>query len=57
MNILRKVTAASLRKNKTRTIVTIVGIILSAAMLTAVTTFISSLQQYMVCLLYTSRCV
>lgn len=38
MNILSKVTWQSMWKNKTRTIVTIVGIILSAAMFTAVTT-------------------
>ncbi|HHW31533.1 MAG TPA: ABC transporter permease [Clostridiaceae bacterium] len=47
MNILNKVTIKFLVKNKTRTIVTIIGIILSAAMFTAVTTFISSLQDYM----------
>ncbi len=46
MNILNKVTLKGLLKNKTRTIVTIIGIILSAAMITAVTTFISSLQNY-----------
>ncbi|NMB95349.1 MAG: FtsX-like permease family protein, partial [Clostridiaceae bacterium] len=47
MNIFRKVTLKSLAMNKTRTIVTIIGIILSAAMITAVTTLISSLQDYM----------
>lgn len=48
MKILNKVTLASLRKNKVRTIVTIIGIILSTAMFTAVTTSISSLKNYMV---------
>ena len=32
MNIFNKVTLQSLKKNKTRTVVTIIGIILSAAM-------------------------
>jgi len=48
MNVFSKVTLNSLRKNRTRTIVTIIGVILSAAMITAVTTFISSLQNYMI---------
>lgn len=48
MNIFHKVTLQSLRKNKTRTVVTIIGIILSAAMICAVTTFVSSLQNYAV---------
>ena len=47
MNILHKITLRSLLRNKTRTLVTIIGVILSAAMITAVTTFISSLQGYM----------
>lgn len=47
MSIFRKVTLEILKKNKTRTLVTIIGIILSAAMFTAVTTTISSLQNYM----------
>ena len=38
MNILGTVTRRYLVKNKTRTLVTIIGIILSAAMITAVTT-------------------
>ena len=46
MNVFNKVTLQSLKKNKTRTIVTIVGIILSAAMICAVTTFASSMQNY-----------
>lgn len=47
MKILNKVTLASLKKNKVRTVVTIIGIILSTAMFTAVTTSISSLKNYM----------
>ena len=47
MNIFRKVTLKTLLRNKTRTLVTIIGIILSASMITAVTTLISSLQRYM----------
>ncbi|HBR02076.1 MAG TPA: ABC transporter permease [Ruminiclostridium sp.] len=47
MNIFHKVTLKTLQKNRTRTLVTIIGIILSAAMFTAVTTFISSLQNFM----------
>ena len=43
MNVFHKVTLASLKENKTRTLVTIVGIILSAAMFSAVTTFAGSL--------------
>ena len=46
MNIFHKVTIQSLKQNKTRTTVTIIGIILSAAMICAVTTFISSIQNY-----------
>lgn len=47
MNIFGRVTRKTLLKNKTRTIVTIIGVILSAAMITAVTTSISSLLGYM----------
>ncbi len=47
MNVFNKVTIQSLRKNKTRTIVTIIGIMLSAAMICAVTTFASSVQNYL----------
>ena len=48
MNIFTKVTFKTLRQNKTRTAVTIVGIILATAMLTAVTAFVSSLQHFMI---------
>ena len=47
MNVFHKVTLESLKKNRTRTIVTIIGIILSAAMICAVTTFVSSIQNYL----------
>ncbi|MCM1192123.1 MAG: ABC transporter permease [Butyrivibrio sp.] len=47
MNIFYKVTLQSLKKNKTRTIVTIIGIMLSTAMICAVTTFVSSIQNYL----------
>ena len=46
MNVFNKVTLQSLKKNKTRTIVTIIGIILSTALICAVTTFTSSMQNY-----------
>ena len=48
MNIFNKVTLQSLKKNRTRTIVTIIGVILSAAMITGVTTFISSFQNLLI---------
>ena len=46
-----------LKKNRTRTIVTIIGIMLSAAMICASTTLVSSMQNFVLrcaCLLYTS---
>ncbi|WP_195984002.1 ABC transporter permease [Clostridium sp. D33t1_170424_F3] len=48
MNILHKVTLQSMKKNRTRTIVTIIGVILSAAMITAVATFGTSLLNFLV---------
>ena len=48
MNIFNKITLQSLKKSRTRTIVTVIGVILSAAMITAVATFIVSLQNYMI---------
>lgn len=45
-NIFNKITVQSLKKNKTRTAVTIIGIILSAAMISAVTTFAASIYDY-----------
>ncbi len=48
MNIFHKVTLRSLLKNRVRTAVTIIGILLSAAMICAVTTFASSLRNFAV---------
>lgn len=48
MNIFQKVTLKNLKENKTRTLVTIIGIILSAAMFTAVTVSISSLRHFLI---------
>lgn len=47
MNILNKLTANYLKMNKKRTIVTIIGIILSGAMITAVATLAVSFQRFM----------
>ncbi len=47
MNVFRKVTLASLRKNRTRTVVTVIGILLSAAMFTAGIASVSSLSLYL----------
>lgn len=48
MNIINRFTLQTLKKNKIRTLVTIVGIILSTAMFTGVTSIVASLQQYIV---------
>ncbi|WP_312059482.1 ABC transporter permease [Anaerotignum sp.] len=48
MNIFHKITLESLKKSRTRTLVTIVGVMLSAAMITSVATFAVSLQNYMI---------
>lgn len=48
MGVFQKYTLETLKKNKVRTFVTIIGIILSVAMFTAITTIISSLQAYLV---------
>ncbi|MEA4926579.1 MAG: ABC transporter permease [Syntrophomonadaceae bacterium] len=48
MSIFNKVALQGLKKNRTRTLVTIVGVVLSAALITAVVTFAVSLQTYMV---------
>lgn len=45
--IFNKVTLQTLKRNRTRTLVTIIGVILSTAMITAVTALIVSLQGYM----------
>ncbi|WP_246798092.1 ABC transporter permease [Alkalibacter rhizosphaerae] len=48
MKILNKVTLKNLQKNKTRTLVTIIGIILSVSLFTAITTSVFSLQSYII---------
>lgn len=48
MNILKKLTANYLKLNKKRTLVTIIGIILSGAMISAVTTLAVSFQAFMI---------
>lgn len=47
MNIFHKITLQSMIKSRTRTIVTIIGVILSAAMITGVATFGVSLLSYL----------
>lgn len=47
MNIFNKVTLQSMKKSRTRTVVTIIGVVLSAAMITAVSTFGTSLLNYL----------
>ncbi len=47
MKILSKITWENLKKNKTRTLVTIIGIMLSVSLFTAVMSSISSLNSYM----------
>ena len=55
MNVFNKVTLASLKKNRTRTVVTIIGIMLSAAMICASTTFVASMQNFVLrCEIYSS---
>lgn len=46
MNIINRFTLRVLRENKVRTLVTIIGIALSVAMFTGVTSLVSSFQQY-----------
>lgn len=46
MNIFNKVTIKSMKKNPVRTLVTIIGIIISTAMFTAVTTLVISLYSF-----------
>lgn len=47
MNIFNKFTLQSLKKSRSRTLVTIIGVVLSAALITAVATFGVSLLNYM----------
>lgn len=46
MNVFQKVTLKTLKENKTRTLVTIIGILLSLSMFTAVTVSISSFRNF-----------
>jgi putative ABC transport system permease protein len=48
MNIFNKITLQSMKKSRTRTIVTVIGVVLSAAMITAVATFGTSLLNFLV---------
>ncbi len=48
MNIFNKIAFQEIKNNRARTLVTIIGVVLSAALITAVSTFVFSLQQYMV---------
>jgi len=48
MNIFNKVTLQSMKKSRTRTTVTIIGVALSAAMITAVATFGTSLLNFLI---------
>lgn len=48
MNILHKVSLQGLRRSRTRTLVTILGVALSAALFTAVATFGTTLLQYLI---------
>lgn len=54
MNIINRFTLQTLKRNKIRTAITIIGILLSTAMFTGVTSIVFSLQQYMVQLEVTS---
>jgi|AGTN01.3.fsa_nt_gi ABC-type transport system, involved in lipoprotein release, permease component len=47
MNVMRSFTLRSLKRNKKRTIVTIIGVIISVAMITAVSTLMSSFVNYL----------
>lgn len=48
MNIFNKVTLQSMKKSRARTIVTIIGVVLSTAMITAIATFGTSLLNYLI---------
>lgn len=47
MNVMQKFTLKSLKQNKKRTIVTIIGVVISVAMITAVTTLSASFLSYL----------
>jgi len=46
MNVFHKVTLQTLKKNRVRTWITIFGVLLSTAMVCAVTTIVASFQGY-----------
>lgn len=48
MNIFHKVALQGLMRNRTRTLVTVLGVVLSAALFTGIVTFGTSLMQYMI---------
>jgi len=48
MNIFRKAVLRGMKESPARTVVTIIGVVLSTAMVTAVSAFVVSLQKYMV---------
>ena len=48
MNILKKITIQNLKLNKKRSIVTIIGILLSVALITAVATMVTSFRESMI---------
>lgn len=48
MSIFSKITRRTMQQNKARTLVTLAGVVLSTAMITAAATFAASLQQYLV---------
>ncbi|MEG1351084.1 MAG: ABC transporter permease, partial [Bacilli bacterium] len=48
MNILNKLTIKHLKMNKKRTIVTIIGIILSTALMVGIGTFASSFREFLI---------
>ena len=48
MNIFHKVALQGLKKNRTRTFVTVIGVVLSAALFTTIATFGTSLIQYLI---------
>lgn len=48
MNVFSKVALEGLKKNRTRTLMTVIGVALSAAMITAVASFAVSLQSYLI---------
>jgi len=48
MNIFNQITKQSLRQNRTRTLVTIIGVILSSALITGIAGLIASVQDYLV---------